>query len=425
MEINLNEKRKKGRPKKNIHITLINSKDNISGQNVTVDRQDNSIKEISKSSKSDNKDILQLNDNANVTVEIKKKRGRKKKEVVEEEVKVKKKRGRKAALKYFSSSIRKQIPLKTNIVDNENAILFLDIKDTTDNISNLTYDSFEEKNQYDINMNLNNNETYEILNNVEVFDTTMNLTSNNISITSYDSCLENELDFAKVNMNSINSLSDKDNTFNNDINDVDDGDNTIHLQKDNIKKGFFQLLNYFHDWKEKTHVKCWWCCHNFDSVPIGMPIKYDNKVKKFIVRGIFCSFGCMLAYSNNTQGVNPKKYLINYLYKKLTGHTIINFKEAPSKYVLKSFGGLLSIEEFRNVSNENKTYKMIEYPMYMSRDYIAEVDLANIKQVNTKVFNNISKVIELDDKKVEDAKFRISKIENPHLSNTIEDFIKN
>jgi hypothetical protein len=428
MEINLNEKRKKGRPKKNIHITLnINSKDNISNQNVRVDNDPDSVRacqdnSINESSNSDNKVVNETDNvkNVNETVEIKKKRGRKKKEVVEEEIKVKKKRGRKAALKYFSSSIRKQIPLKTNIVDNENAILFLDIKDTTDNISNLTYDSFEEKTQYDINMNLNN----------DSYDTKMNLTSHNINTTLYDSCLENELDFAKVSINNMNSTLDKDNTINRseqtqDLNDVNDGDNKIHLQKDNIKKGFFQLLNYFHDWKEKTHVKCWWCCHNFDTVPIGMPIKYDNKVKKFIVRGIFCSFGCMLAYSNNTQGVNPKKYLINYLYKKLTGHTIINFKEAPSKYVLKSFGGLLSIEEFRNVSNENKTYKMIEYPMYMSRDYIAEVDLANIKQVNTKVFNNISKVIELDDKKVEDAKFRISKIENPHLSNTIEDFIKN
>ena len=408
MEINLNEKRKKGRPKKNIHITLnIKSKDNISNENVIMNNNDVNHESIliEKQNKEINKSLISNNvKNENETVEIKKKRGRKKKEVVEEEIKVKKKRGRKAALKYFSSSIRKQIPLKTNIVDNENAILFLDIKDTTDNISNLTYDSFEEKTQYDI---LNNNEK---VNNQDM----MNLTS---TINLYDS---NESDFAKVDMNGI--LHDN-TTFNNNV--VDDSDHNIHLQKDNIKKGFFQILNYFHDWKEKTHIKCWWCCHNFDTVPIGMPIKYDNKVKKFIVRGIFCSFGCMFAYSNNTHGVNPKRYLINYLYKKLTGHIIINFKEAPSKYVLKSFGGLLSIEEFRNLSNENKTYKMIEYPMYMSRDYIAEVDLANIKQVNTKVFNNISKVIELDDKKVEDAKFRISKIENIHLSNTIEDFIKN
>ena len=415
MEINLNEKRKKGRPKKNIHITLnIKSKDNISNENVIMNNNDVNHESIliEKQNKEINKSLISNNvKNENETVEIKKKRGRKKKEVVEEEIKVKKKRGRKAALKYFSSSIRKQIPLKTNIVDNENAILFLDIKDTTDNISNITYDSFEEKTQYDMN------DTYNIVESQDI----MNLTT--ITSGLYDS---NQLDFAKVNMNSI---SDNDNNIIDRVvyrSELGEDDNDkIHLQKDNIKKGFFQILNHFHDWKERTNVKCWWCCHNFDNVPIGMPIKYDNKVKKFIVRGIFCSFGCMFAYSNNTHGITPKKYLINYLYKKLTGHMIINFKEAPSKIVLKAFGGLLSIEEFRNLSNENKTYKMIEYPMYMSRDYIAEVDLANIKQVNTKVFNNISKVIELDDKKVEDAKFRISKIENIHLSNTIEDFIKN
>ena len=61
--------------------------------------------------------------------EEKKKRGRKKKEVVVEEVKQKKKRGRKAAVKYFSSSIRKKIPLTTVLQDNDNYILHLDVKD--------------------------------------------------------------------------------------------------------------------------------------------------------------------------------------------------------------------------------------------------------------------------------------------------------
>lgn len=40
------------------------------------------------------------------------------------------------------------------------------------------------------------------------------------------------------------------------------------------------------DWKEKTDVKCWWCCHNFDTVPLGMPIYYDHTINKFSVRGI-------------------------------------------------------------------------------------------------------------------------------------------
>jgi hypothetical protein len=64
-------------------------------------------------------------------VKEKKKRGRKKKEVPvqEEVVKQKKKRGRKTAVKYFSSSIRKKMPLTTVMKDNDNYILHIDIKE--------------------------------------------------------------------------------------------------------------------------------------------------------------------------------------------------------------------------------------------------------------------------------------------------------
>ena len=374
MEINLNEKRKKGRPKKNLQII----KTDVANTNQIVGQEDE-----------------------------KKKRGRKKKEVVEEEVKIKKKRGRKAALKYFSSSIRKQIPLKTNIVDNENSILFLDIKESNDNTT-FTYDSFDTKSQFDdTKLELND------------FDNNVNEINfdNNFNLSNHVMTKSNTVSFDDTLSSNTKSQNSKTSEY----------DNQITIQKDNIKKGFFKILNQFDNWVDKTNVKCWWCCHNFDTVPLGMPVYYNHKIKKFSVRGVFCSFSCMLSYSNNTTGIIPKKYLINYLYKKLTGVFGINFKEAPSKYTLKEFGGLLSIEEFRKLSTENKSYKMIEYPMYISRDFIAEVDLVNIKQVNNRVFNNFSKVIELDDKKVEDAKYRISKIENNNiqLSNTIEDFIKN
>ena len=391
IEINLNEKRKKGRPKKNLQFTLNDASYTLQSQVSVVPEKDDE----------------------------KKKRGRKKKEVVEEEVKIKKKRGRKAALKYFSSSIRKQIPLKTNIVDNENGILFLDIKESNDNLSNtsLTYDSFDtnKAEQFDFETH-NNTETHNNFetkdNGQEHFDTDTHFDTN--KMVSYKT-------ESPLNANSCNKFNMKEIANTNEFNDE------IASQKYNIKKGFFKILNQFSNWTAKTDIKCWWCCHNFDTVPLGMPVYYDHTVNKFSVRGIFCSFSCMLSYSRNTKGVNSKSYLINYLYKKLTGVIGINFKEAPYKYVLKEFGGHLSIEEFRNLSSEMKSYKMIEYPMYMSRDYIAEVDLASIKQVNTKVFNNFSKVITLDDKKVEDAKYRISKIVNNSspLSNTIEDFIKN
>jgi hypothetical protein len=157
-----------------------------------------------------------------------------------------------------------------------------------------------------------------------------------------------------------------------------------------------------------------------------MPIKYDSKIQKFCVKGIFCSFACLLAHAKTTEHYVKNKYLINFLYKKLTGISKILFKEAPCKYALKEFGGYLDINEFRNLSTELKTYKMVEYPMFMSRDYIAEVDIVTIKQVNNKVFSNTNKMIMLDDKKVEEAKTRIMKTQNTNnMSNTIEDFINN
>ena len=381
------EKRKKGRPKKNV---------NEENTPISVD-------------------------------EDKKKRGRKKKEQLEEEIKVKKKRGRKAALKYFNSSIRKQIPLKTNIVDNDNNILFLDVKEselnTDDNIKNL--------NLKDINLN-NLNESNNILHDMNLNDSNLNeLNLNELNL--------NELNLNELNLNELN-LNDSNNGLTNEscgggvkhssniYNESKTSlhDNDIINQSDNIKKGFFKMFNYFENWIEKTDIKCWWCCHNFDTLPIGYPVAYNNALGKFRVKGVFCSFSCMLAHAKEIKDFKVKLYLIKHLYKKLTGHCNILFKEAPPKTVLKDFGGHLTIEEFRQLSNEHKTYSMIVYPMYQSRDYIAEVDLTNIRQINTNVFKNeINTSLILDDKKIEEVKQRVSKINQKVVAtNSIESFIK-
>jgi len=351
-------------------------------------------------------------ENTAVNVVEKRKKGRPRKIIVEgentntndksaaPEIKIKKKRGRKAALKYFSSSIRKQIPLTTNIVDNENEILCFDIKEsenvfTRDN-NILSFD--DNDNEMLASFNCTNNDNIN-----ENFDNQTDDTSDNLLVENFNNMC-------------INNTKDKN----------DELLNQIEIQKDNIKKGYFQLFNNYNVWNEHSDVKCWWCCHHFTSLPIGMPVQYIHDIQKFAVRGIFCSFACMLVYFNTTKNKINKKYLINFLYKKLTGFNKLLFKEAPPRYVLKEFGGTLTIEQFRNLSTELKSYKMVEYPMFMSRDYIAEVDLATIKQVNNKVFNNNQKIIVLDDKKVEEAKTRILKTEtNVNMNNTIENFIKN
>jgi hypothetical protein len=399
--------------------------------------------------------------------EEKKKRGRKKKEVVVEEVKQKKKRGRKAAVKYFSSSIRKKIPLTTVLHDNNNYILHLDVRDTditdqtklTQQISDLEVDKVAE--DYEMV-----GESVKNLNIDDVFDKLKEDNYKNLTELQkeYDELLENEQSIISEIMDNEDDLTElyerrieyrehQDNQLvnklellhknNNNIidkiltnessNGVEENENQeTDNQEQNRKKGYFELLRDFvknEDWLHNTDVCCWWCCHSFDTVPIGLPEKYDELLKKFQVKGVFCSFSCIVAYKNEHKRIRVNDYLIKFLYNKLTGTFLLDshLEPAPPRCSLKMFGGELTIEEFRNSFRENRVYKMIEYPMFVCKDYIEEVDIQNVKRVNQSVFTEVHhKVTNLDDKRIEDAKFRLSQIEKTTvtLGNTIDKFIK-
>lgn len=227
----------------------------------------------------------------------------------------------------------------------------------------------------------------------------------------------------------------KDDTFLSNLIINDKNDIVITNKKNNDekansrKKGYFSLLYDFisnKDWLEKTDVCCWWCCHSFDTVPIGLPVDYKND--KFRVNGIYCSFACMKAENNDKKLY--KDSLIKFLYIKLTNDYDKRkyIKPAPPRCALKMFGGELSIEDFRKNSNENKIYKLIEYPMFISRDYIEEVDLAHVKNVNFNVFKDVkvNKEINADSNKIAEAKLRLSEAEKSTITfgNTIDKFIK-
>ena len=64
------------------------------------------------------------------------------------------------------------------------------------------------------------------------------------------------------------------------------------------RPGYFPLLARFNEvYPAKTDVLCWWCCHNFDTHPIGIPMKYDEHEDVFKVIGCFCSLNCAFAHS--------------------------------------------------------------------------------------------------------------------------------
>ena len=458
-------------------------------------------------------------ENKESVVVVKKKRGRKKKEQVEEVIKQKKKRGRKAAVKFFSSSIRKRIPLTTIIQDNDKSILHIDIKDSDIDSKKELYNLIEDE--------------------TAVLNSSIEVDKNNSSITSgYDNKLNTECSINSENKilidqhieGNINENKEMDyplielyekrlqariaqdnklieqlenihnheelleELHNNNLIGLDEIKDTLSLSKNNssnnnkinnnVQNGSFNVLTDFIEntnWLDHTDVCCWWCCHKFDTIPIGMPVEYDkNKSKKFIVKGIFCSFACMIAYGQDNRKKHENfKALTSFLYKKLTGGLQVSSKEsykndlnillkdeifgdvldpqtkivkqnyinnlanltdspltpAPPRCTLKMFGGKLSINEFRNSTKERKVYKMIEYPMSISRDYVEEVDLENIKHINMNVFatdkkkdtdkkNNLEE-LKLYEIKMDNAKSRITNTnkDNVIASNNINKFI--
>ncbi len=98
-------------------------------------------------------------------------------------------------------------------------------------------------------------------------------------------------------------------------------------------------------------MHCYWCCHRFDTPPLGLPIKYVGG--QFHVVGCFCSLECAAAYNFSTARDSVDECLnryslVNALSSRLglgCGSRVV--RPAPDRLALAIFGGHLGIDEFR------------------------------------------------------------------------------
>ena len=176
-------------------------------------------------------------------------------------------------------------------------------------------------------------------------------------------------DIADIEMQRINDISD--------IGSVCGGGNT---QMVNLLSEFYEKSKV-KEWPLSTSVCCHWCCHPFDTTPIGLPVKYTNGV--FNVIRCFCSLNCAMAYNlASPRGSIDEKLIccsmINDLASRL-GYGSIQVQPAPDKFALRSFGGNMTIEEFREYSLNGTTHLIINNPpMQSQKEQLEEVNSSDL-----------------------------------------------
>lgn len=166
------------------------------------------------------------------------------------------------------------------------------------------------------------------------------------------------------------------------------------------------------DYNTNNNLCCWWCCHTFDTLPLGLPDKMINNI--FHVIGYFCSFNCALAYNMNLNDhriwermsllyMLRNKICTNMIQHKLQPNELQILEPeisrllgdiiiSPPRYLLKMFGGHLDINEFREKSFIlKKQFRMILSKNIKSIDNNIEESVYNkdqnllIKPIKVKV----------------------------------------
>lgn len=200
-----------------------------------------------------------------------------------------------------------------------------------------------------------------------------------------------------------------------------------------IKRVSSEPLQVFSDsWPMTSPYACWYCCHTFDTTPVGIPSVLTNYM--FKCYGNFCSYNCAKRYlcplkddeddmacmqSSNEifkcDDHGDKLQLLELLYHLETNAELDDpIKIAPRRLILKLFGGNKTIEEFRKSFRTNTTYHTFKMPL-VSMAYHME-ECVDTKSDTRRKFKNMS----LDVAKLEKAYEEIMKEKTRNSKLTVQ-----
>ena len=153
-----------------------------------------------------------------------------------------------------------------------------------------------------------------------------------------------------------------------------------------------KFMSQHKEWPKVTNLSCLWCCHKFDSSPWGIPLKYKDGY--FHMFGTFCSPNCCASFIFDSNKNNDTKWelysLLNLLYFNVY-NTFTKIKLAPSKLCLSTFGGYLSINEYRSKFNQDIIYNIKFPPTVSVIPVIEEENTANLNIYDKNNFISVDK----------------------------------
>jgi hypothetical protein len=141
---------------------------------------------------------------------------------------------------------------------------------------------------------------------------------------------------------------------------------------------------------ESSDAACFWCCHTFTNRPVVLPLRDQGEY--LYVFGNFCCPECAMAYLFDIrQDSHTRWEQLALLYRIYNDACNNKIYPAPSKNVLKLFGGPLSIEEYRNLIRSQKVRVDIHLPPMVS--LLSTMDTKPIDFYDTTMVKNVAETV--------------------------------
>jgi hypothetical protein len=167
--------------------------------------------------------------------------------------------------------------------------------------------------------------------------------------------------------------------------------------------------------------KCLNCNYSINSNIISIPLKYCSGI--FYIYGNYCSYECAARYILDTY--NDKNiweiYSLLNLYYNICNNTIgEKVSPAPSKLLLKEFGGTMEIDEYRITLNSHNIYDIYQPPIIpiKHRSNLLENKTVNENKHNFKLYRK--KPINTNNSIYNTMNLTVDESLNESIENTIE-----